>query len=117
MILIWENKSDKEERISIKEELNYPLGIIASIYNENRESIVKYPAHFLNSKKMTIHLPKEGEVKMKPNQIIRYKIDLLRTIVLKDGANSISKQIPKGKYFVQFTYNYKTSNEVLIEVK
>ncbi len=114
---MWENKSDKTEKIMIKEYWGHPFGIGVSIKNADNEELTKYAStHFLSSQLYFADELKQYEIKLKPNEVKEYSTSLLSVPVFKKSAYK-ENGLPEGKYKIRAFYYEQQSNEVEIAIK
>jgi hypothetical protein len=110
------NISDSTQEILIKEYWNHPMGMTASILDENDSSICKYPTKTYYSS--TIFLEKDLKdyyKRIEPNSKITGKVALQSIPAFKDYIKN--GLIPKGKYTVNLGYYILLSNTIGIQIK
>ncbi len=115
---IWENKSNKTEKIMLKEGWEHLLMSGVSIKNEKNEELTKYQTkHILMSQIYQNKELKKHEIKLKPNEIKEYTCYLLSIPILKEGVLTEHNCLREGRYKIQAYYYAQKSNEIEIVIK
>ncbi len=110
--LIWENKSNKPEKI-LFQDTPPPFGVGASIKDvDNKELTLYKSVHYLSSKIYKSEELRKYETTLKPYEIKEYTIDLLKIPHFKNNA-----RLTEGRYNVQIFYYSKKSSDFEIEIK
>jgi hypothetical protein len=116
--LIWKNKSNKTEKIMIRDYWEHPIGTGASIKNLNKVELTsQISSHILSSQLFSSKDLKEYEIELKPNETKEYSVNLLKIPILKQTKSNPKSTLPKGKYKIQVFYYLKMSKKIEIEIK
>jgi len=110
------NVSDSTQEILIKEYWNHPMGMTASILDENDSSICKYPTRTYYSSTLFFEKDLKDYYKsIEPNSKITGKVALQSIPAFKDYIEN--GLIPKGKYTISLGYYILLSNTLEIHIK
>ncbi|WP_324027808.1 hypothetical protein QSV08_07635 [Maribacter sp. BPC-D8] len=116
--LVWKNKSNKTEKIMIRDYWEHPIGTGASIMDLNNVELTsQVSSHIFSSQLFSPDDLKEYEIELKPNETKEYSVDLLKIPILKQTESNPKSTLPKEKYKIQVFYYSKMSKEIEIEIK
>ena len=116
--LVWKNKSDKTEKIMIRDYWEHPIGTGVSIVDSNNTELTSQVSnHIFSSQLFTPEDLKEYEIDIKPNETKKYSVELLKIPTLKQTESNPKSILPKGKYKIQVFYYSRMSDKIEIVIK
>ena len=115
--MIWTNLSDKPEIIMIRDSWEHPMGVGASIKNDQGIELTEHSSrHFLSSQLIIGDELKDFELTIKPNHSFEKEVNILKIPHFKKDELNKNQRLPKGDYGIQLNYHEQLSNEVTIQI-